>query len=65
MEQLAFTIEEFAQAHRLCRATVYNLLKAGKGPAIIKAGSRTLISKEAAADWRRRMEAESAQTEAA
>jgi hypothetical protein len=35
----------------------YNLLKRGDGPAIMKVGRRTLISAEAAAEWRRRMEA--------
>lgn len=59
MEAEAYTIEEFAQAHRICRATVYNLLKSGDGPRTMKVGSRTLISKESAAEWRRRMEARS------
>jgi len=58
MDQQAYTVDEFCQAHRLCRATLYNLLKRGRGPRTMKAGSRTLISIEAAADWRRQMEAE-------
>lgn len=56
MNYQAYTIEEFAQAHRICRATVYNLIKAGSGPRTMKVGARTLITMEAAAEWRRRME---------
>ncbi|WP_212566890.1 hypothetical protein [Aromatoleum tolulyticum] len=34
----------------------YKLMKSGHGPRIMKVGTRTLISVEAAADWRRQME---------
>ena len=57
MEQSAFTIDEFCQSHRICKASFYNLRKAGCAPRIMKVGGRTLISVEAAADWRRQMEA--------
>ena len=40
----------------ISRAMFYKLLKAGTGPKIMKVGERTLISSEAAAEWRRRME---------
>jgi len=36
---------------------LYHLVNAGKGPRLMKVGRRTLISVEAAADWRREMEA--------
>lgn len=59
----AFSVDEFCHAHRICRASFYNLLKAGRGPATMKVGGRKLISIEAAAEWRRRMEAESSAAE--
>ena len=59
---LAYTVDEFCLDHKICRATFYNLLKRKAGPRIMKVGSRTLISHEAAAAWRQRMEAESEQT---
>jgi predicted DNA-binding transcriptional regulator AlpA len=55
-EVSASTVDEFCHAHRISRGTFYNLLKAGHGPSIMKVGSRTLVSAEAASAWRRRME---------
>jgi hypothetical protein len=52
----AATVDEFCHAHRISRGTFYNLLKTGHGPCIMKVGSRTLISAEAAVVWRRQME---------
>lgn len=60
MDQQAFTIDEFAKAHRVSRELVYKMLREGTGPRIFKAGSRTLISIEAAAEWRRQREAAAA-----
>ena len=51
-----FTINEFCQAHRISRSHFYDLTRRGQGPTIMKAGYATLISIEAAAEWRRRME---------
>lgn len=51
-----YTVDEFCESHRISRVFFYNLLRGGNGPRIIKIGKRTLISKEAAATWRRRME---------
>lgn len=56
----AFTVHQFCADHSISRATFYNLINEGKGPVLMKVGSRTLISVEAAEAWRRRMEAESA-----
>ena len=50
------SIDSFCHRNGISRAMFYKLLKAGKGPRIMKIGSRTLISAEAAADWRRSME---------
>lgn len=55
----AFTIPEFCDAHRISRTHFYALTKAGKTPRVMKLGRRTLISLEAAADWRAQMERES------
>lgn len=59
----AFTIPEFCAAHRISRALFYILAREGRAPAIIKAGRRTLVSVEAAANWRRAMEASSGGSE--
>ena len=52
----ANSIPSFCQAHGISRATFYNLMKRGEGPTVMKVGKRTLVSDEAAAAWRRRME---------
>lgn len=52
----AMSVERFCERHDLSRAMFYKILKAGKGPRIMKVGGRTLISAEAASDWRRLME---------
>ena len=64
MPSNAYTIEEFCKSHKISRGTFYNLAKDGRGPVIMKVGSRTIISAEAAADWRRKMEANTAQAAA-
>jgi hypothetical protein len=56
----AYSVDEFCRAHGICRASFYNLRKAGRGPTEMKIGSRTLISVEAAEAWRRRMESSAA-----
>jgi hypothetical protein len=52
----AFTVPEFCAAHRISRAMFYILARGGRGPRIMKCGRRTLVSAEAAAEWRSRME---------
>lgn len=56
----AYTVTQFADAHHVSRTHVYQLIKDGKGPRLMKVGRRTLISVEAAADWRRQIEQETA-----
>ncbi len=51
-----YSVTEFCREHGISRGLFYQLLKEGRGPRVIKAGRRTLISREAAEDWRRRME---------
>jgi hypothetical protein len=56
MSSGAASITEFCAAHHISRAHLYNLLKRGQGPTIMKVGKRSLVSDEAAAAWRRAME---------
>jgi len=50
------SVAEFCHQHGISRGTFYKLLGEGRGPKAIKVGRRTLISIEAAEEWRRRME---------
>jgi len=55
-DQPTYTVDAFCEAHHISRAFLYRLWSQGHGPARTKLGRRTLISGEAAARWRRRME---------
>ena len=57
----AYTISEFCEAHRISRATYYNLKSAGTGPREMAVGTRRIVTFEAAAEWRAVMEAETVQ----
>ena len=52
----AYSVAEFCKAHRISRALFYKALKDGWGPEVMRCAGRTLVSVEAAARWRRRME---------
>jgi predicted DNA-binding transcriptional regulator AlpA len=52
----ALTIPEFCVAHHISRSLFYSLQRENKGPRLMKLRKRTLITLEAAAEWRRRME---------
>jgi hypothetical protein len=54
----AFTVPEFCRDHGICVATFYNLKKVNKAPRTMRVLNRTLISVEAARDWRRQREIE-------
>jgi predicted DNA-binding transcriptional regulator AlpA len=56
LEKKSFSINHFCVTHGISRATFYNLVKKRLAPRIMKVGKRTLISAEAAAEWRTRME---------
>ena len=58
MEKDAFNIGEFCQRHGLSRAAFYKLGRIGQAPRIMRVGGRVMVSKEAAADWRRERERE-------
>ena len=55
--QLAMSVPEFCRRHNISRSLFYVLRANKQAPQTMKVGGRTLISDEAAAKWRRRMEA--------
>jgi predicted DNA-binding transcriptional regulator AlpA len=55
------SVPAFAAEHGISRSLFYKLLKKGRGPRITKIEGRTLVSAEAAAEWRARMERETEQ----
>ncbi len=58
-ERDAYTLREFCARHGLSRAHFYRLQSLGRSPRLIRAGRRVLVSREAAAEWRREMERDS------
>jgi hypothetical protein len=60
----AYTIRQFARAHGISEDMFYKMQRAGWGPTTMKVGSRTLISVESAAAWRREREAAATTTAA-
>jgi predicted DNA-binding transcriptional regulator AlpA len=54
---LAMSIREFCRLHGISEDQFYKMKREGWGPTTMKVGSRTLVSAEAAADWRREREA--------
>jgi predicted DNA-binding transcriptional regulator AlpA len=65
MDREALSIAEFCEAHGISRSHYFNLKKVDHGPREMRVGSRVLISREAAADWRRAREADAAEANAA
>lgn len=57
------SVEGFCRRWSISRATFYNLKRRGLAPAIMKLGTRTIVSPEAEEAWRLRMEAETAAQE--
>jgi len=55
-----YTVSGFCEAHHIARSFFYALLHEGRGPRVMKLGRRTFITREAAAEWRTRIEQESA-----
>ncbi len=64
MSKPTYTIPGFCADHHISKAFLYKLNNEGKGPRLMKIGRRTLISAEAAADWRAQMEAQTNQSAA-
>jgi predicted DNA-binding transcriptional regulator AlpA len=55
------SVSAFCTDNGLSRSLFYRLLKDGRGPRVTKIGRRSLISGQAASEWRARMEGETAQ----
>lgn len=55
-ERAALSVREFCSLHGFSRSSFYNLCATGKGPRLLKVGARTLVTRESATAWRRRME---------
>jgi len=60
MDKDAFSIFEFCLRHGISRSAFYNAIKAGQGPRLMKVGARVMISREAAEQWRREREQDTA-----
>lgn len=60
----AMSIETFCRRHGFSRAMYYIMRDKGRAPREIKVGTRVLISREAAAEWRRRMERDASKSAA-
>ena len=58
----AFSIRAFCKRHSISESFFYKLRSLGLGPAIMRVGGRTLISREAAAAWRKQHTAISKQS---
>ena len=54
--RLALSIPEFCEAHGISEGLFYKLKKQGDSPREMKVGTRTLITFESAAEWRRARE---------
>ncbi len=54
-EPFLFSIPDFCRTHSISRGMLYKLIGQGEGPRTIKVGRRTLISSEAAQEWRQRL----------
>ncbi len=63
-ERDAYSIPEWCKRNRFSVSFYHKLQKQGLGPRVIRIGRRTLISCEAAEEWRREREAASAKPRA-
>lgn len=51
------SVKDFCQSNNISKSMFYKMQREGKGPRVMKVGRRTLISHEAAAAWRKSLEA--------
>jgi hypothetical protein len=56
VQPMAYSIKQFCQAHGISEMTYHRLRRLGLGPRTMKVLNRTIITHEAAADWRRERE---------
>jgi hypothetical protein len=64
-EKDAYSIPEWSRRHNVSVQLFYKPQREGRGPAVMHIGRRTLISAEAAAQWRRDRETEAAKSQVA
>jgi hypothetical protein len=57
-ERAAYTVKEFSRLHAISVSTYHKLQKEGRGPRVMWPGAQARISKEAAAEWRKKMASE-------
>ena len=60
--RMALSIREFCASHGISEGLYFKLKKQGEGPRELKVGARTLVSIEAAAEWRRARETKHTET---
>lgn len=56
VNQNALSVIEFCRSFGISRSMFYKLLREGRGPRLMKIGRRTLITPEAAQEWKIRLE---------
>lgn len=54
--QTAQSVNQFCTANGISRSMFYKLMRQGEAPRIMKVGRRTLVTAEAAAEWRKSLE---------
>lgn len=60
VERRAYSVAEFCASYNVSKSTFYKMARNGTGPRLMRVGERTLVSVEAADEWRRRLESEAA-----
>ncbi len=56
MQTEVYSLNHFCKTHGISRGTFYNLVKEGRAPRIARVGRKVLITREAAAEWRSKIE---------
>lgn len=56
MKKLGYSIAEFCALYGISRPFFYTLAKRGQAPEVMKLGTRTIISVDAATRWQEKME---------
>jgi hypothetical protein len=52
------SVAAFCRVHSISRSFLYKLIRAGRGPPVVKLGRKTLIATEDAARWRHELPCE-------
>ena len=57
-KQPSYTVDDFCEAERICRAQLYALWRQGKGPRFYLVGHRRRITPQARREWQAARECE-------